>query len=142
MKNKIAIICVAVILSIVLIASVNPIEDPLVFTFVAVIIAIPFVIIILKNKKLSRLPELTIKATVVYKEIVKENNTVPDGSGGYYESEETHYRITFETEHHIQWSFNVSLELFNAVIESDTGIVTYKESKQQKIYFVSFQRQT
>ena len=104
-------------------------------------IVIIFICVVVKNKHIKTLPERTIKSTVVAKNIVVETENVFDGNN-YNGRETTCYNLAFRTEHHAHWTFNVSFELFNAVIEGDKGILTYKESKRQKVFFVSFHRQT
>ena len=95
------------------------------------------------NNAYEKLPESTVKATIVSKEIVTESENIPNGEVGYYERETTHHKITFRTEAHNQWEFDIdSSALFDALIEDDHGTLVYKETKKNIIHFVSFQRQS
>ena len=106
----------------------------------------------IKGKRMSSminsLPEQTLRVVVKAKDIVVKqefshaggDGTGTDGSPPVYE-DVTYYQITFETEKQDKWSFNVSIELYSAVLEGDKGILIYKEDNQNKKYFIGFQRQ-
>ena len=141
LKNKIAVICFAIFLLFVLVVSINPFENPS-GTFFAVAIVVAITIYVLtKNNFLKRLPEFTTKATVVEKKVVVEEEFVScDSDGNSVFNETSYYRLTFKTGENVHWIFNVSLDLYNAVTEGDSGTLVYKKSKRNKVFFVSFSR--
>jgi Protein of unknown function (DUF2500). len=139
MRNKIAIGCIAIVLIIMLIAFINPIEAPIEYIIATLVIGVIIIFALIQGIMINRLPELTTKAKVTVKNVVKEKINGADPS---QDTENTYCKVTFETENNFQWTFNLSLKFFNSVVEGDTGTLVYKESKRQKIFFVSFKRQT
>lgn len=90
---------------------------------------------LVKSKGLALLPEQSTAVTVIAKYMTRK-----DEGDAEHSNWKTYYNISFQTEKSVQWSFSVSLELYNALIEGDEGTLIYKESKRKRIYFVSFLR--
>lgn len=99
--------------------------------FAGLVLLIEFI----KSKGLALLPEQSIDVTVMAKYVTRKDEGDAENSNW-----KTYYNISFQTKDNIQWSFSVSLELYNALIEGDEGTLIYKESKQKRIYFISFIR--
>jgi len=95
-----------------------------------------FVCAMVKTKGMALLAELTVKAAVTAKNVVQKEVS----NGDSYEIR-NYCKLTFETETHIQWTFDSSVELYNALLEGDYGTLVYKESKKNKIYYVGFLRE-
>ena len=94
----------------------------------------------LATSQAEKRSELNAKATIISKEIITSVDCVPDGSGGYFNTETKRYNVTFRTQDHKLWTFDVSSELFCVLAEGDCGVVVYKESNLCGRRFVRFQR--
>lgn len=139
MKNNIAmigflIICVTLTVVGIVLFFIDVIFA-IIFSVMAAIFDMGFVLAMATSKGMALLPNLTTKATIVAKNMVVKSQLV-----GKVYHKRTYYKLTFETEGHIRWTFNFSLELYNAFIEGDYGTLVYKESKRKQIYYVGFQR--
>ena len=96
------------------------------------------------TKEFDQIPEQSTEAIIIAKNevTVREETSASgrgDGSDNTY-TYKTHYKITFENQIHVQWSFDVSLKLYNAVLEGDSGTLVYKETQQGQMFFISFLR--
>lgn len=140
MKNKKIILGILIVsfIIVVIICTVLFFVEPI-FAWVIVFFASVFygglALGLMKNRKILLLPDLTIKATIIAKNVIKKR----ERQGRIYVTN-TYYQITFETENHMQWTFDFSLELFNSFLKGDSGNLVYKVSKWQRIYYVGFFR--
>lgn len=105
------------------------------------LIAIIIIVLLYANaesNKIASLPKLSISATVIEKEKVKviEKNMVDDMQ---QTTERIEHKVTFETDNHLRWTFNITPGQFDCILQGDFGTLIYKELGQ-KLYFVTFIR--
>lgn len=99
--------------------------------FAGLVLLVEFI----KSKGIALLPEQSTTVTVMAKYVTRKDEGDAENSNW-----KTYYNISFQTKESFQWSFSVSLELYNALMEGDEGTLVYKESKRKQIYFISFIR--
>lgn len=97
--------------------------------FIGVILLSAFI----QTKGLARLPERTVGAKVIEKNVKIEQVSSDDDSRTDY-----YYMVTFQSDHHDFWSFPLSIELYNALSPGDYGTLVYKVNKRGKVFFYSF----
>ena len=101
----------------------------------AVIFAMILICILVKTRGLARLPEQTVNATVSGKNVVE---TVHSDEAGTWRR--MFYKVTFNTEYNISWTFDLSLELYNALLPGDYGLLVYKVNKRLQVFYEGFIR--
>jgi len=91
-----------------------------------------------ESNKIASLPKLSASATVIAKEKVKviEQNMVDDMQ---QTTERIEHKVTFETDNHLHWTFNITPGQFDCILQGDFGTLIYKEHGP-KLYFVTFIR--
>ena len=97
-------------------------------------IGLSLLVSFITTKGLARLPERTIGARVIAKNIKKE---LSDGEGG---RDNYYYMVTFQSENNDIWSFPLSVEIYNVLLPEDYGTLIYKINKKGKVFFFSFTR--
>jgi hypothetical protein len=108
------------------------------------IIVIAIIIIILacaiaQSREFYSLPELSTSATVIAKEKVKVivRNSGDGDSIQASTTERIEHKVTFETDNHLRWTFDITPGKFDSILQGDSGTLIYKEHRQ-KLYFVNF----
>lgn len=94
------------------------------------IIGLVLLLVFIQTKGLARLPERTVGARVIAKNVKTE--WVSSGDAGW---NDYHYMVTFQSDNHDIWSFPLSIVLYNALSPGDYGTLIYKINKKGKVFF-------
>ena len=136
-KNAILCLCIlfaAIVVACILLFPVEPIMAWAIIFFSSVFYGY-LAFSVIKARKILLLPDSMTQATIAAKNVVKRWERT-----GKVHRYKTYYQLTFVTETHFRWTFDVSPELYNAVIEGDSGTLVYVESKRKRIYYRGFLR--
>ena len=106
------------------------------YFFIITISVFSFLFLLLKihterARKIYLLPSLSTEAT-----ITRKDTYIKTVSGGEDRKKETFYRLSFLLDDCSVWTFTVSLQFYNKVVEKDTVTLIYKETKKKRIYLV------
>lgn len=103
---------------------------------VIAIILISLLYAVAETREIDSQPKLSTSVTVIAKEKVKviEKNIVDDIQST---TERIEHKVTFETDNHLRWTFDISPEKFDFIFQGDSRTLIYKENRQ-KLYFINF----
>jgi len=93
-----------------------------------------------ETREINSPPELSTSATVIEKEKVKVIVRNSDNSGDCSQgstTERIEHKVTFETDNHLRWTFDIMPGKFDFISQGDSGTLIYKEHRQ-KLYFINF----
>jgi DNA-directed RNA polymerase subunit RPC12/RpoP len=104
-----------------------------IFIFVAAFWGV--LIFIKKIKKATHMLQKNAKASIIKKITIMRR----EKNGSVY-VDKGYYNLTFQTEDGLHLAFDVSPELYNAVMKGDCGTLFFEQSKQLELHFVNFFR--